>query len=177
MLYFQSYSFLFSLKEEIRKENNSSVDLIRLVLHCSLVFPPVTAPVCSPAQKWTTALDESPTQRQYSYLSTLSCIKWMIMSFHRMKAQAEPPHWEESDFKQSWRHILYYSGSSNVPIAVYMSAFRANPAPTYRSSLSTSSATGCACNKCRGIRRCLLGCGDRRKYWVTIWKWQNLQRS
>ena len=43
----------------------------------------------------------------------------MIMSFHRMKAQAEPPHQQESDFKQSWQHILYYSDSSNMPIAIH----------------------------------------------------------
>lgn len=48
----------------------------------------------------------------------------MIMPFHRLKAQAEPPHWEESDFKQSWQHILCYSDSSNVPITMYTSSFQ-----------------------------------------------------
>lgn len=37
------------------------------------------------------------------------------MSFHRIKAQAEPPHKEENGFQ---------TGSSNVPISTYMSAFQ-----------------------------------------------------
>lgn len=50
----------------------------------------------------------------------------MIMSFNCMNPQAEPPHWEESDFKESWQHILFYSGSSTVPITMYTSSFLSN---------------------------------------------------
>lgn len=122
--------FLFSLKEEIRKENDSSIDLIRLGIHCSLVFPPVSALACWPVQTWTAALDESPTQRPYSYLCTLSCIKWMKNPvFAQDEGTIRITSLGRKQFQTELAAFSVLFSSSNMSIAMYMSTFQRKPSP------------------------------------------------